>query len=107
LPKISHDSVDLTNPVLKLEYTCSLNKNLDSLMLDLNNQDQNSQEYADLLYEKVISAILNAEKDTLMLQNQIDPTRIKKSWFYKTRFTPELVELKIQLPLSLALKPMG
>ncbi len=97
LPIINYSSVDFTKKVLNLKYNSSLDVKLDCLMLDLINHDQNTTKYTELLYEKVISAILDAENETVDLQNQLFPPKIHKSSFKKSWFTPELTEIKKQL----------
>jgi hypothetical protein len=84
-------------PDLKLRYNSSLNINLDKLMLGLNDLNQNMHNFNDILREKISSAILDAETDTLTLQKQLYPTKVPTVLNNKSWFTPELVNLKKQL----------
>jgi hypothetical protein len=67
------------------------------LMLELNDLDQNMHNFNDILYEKISSAIFDAETDTPTLQNQLCPTKLPIISNNKSWFTPELINLKKQL----------
>jgi hypothetical protein len=71
---IYDSNIDFMKPDLKLRYNSSLNINLDKLMLELNDLNQSMHNFNDILYEKISSAILDAETDTLTLQKQLYPT---------------------------------